>query len=293
MDADFDWNDIPVILALARGGSIAAAARALGIDASTVGRRLSAAERRLGSRLFARDRDGLRLTEAGAAFVARGASVAEQVNGMLLAADGARAVMEGVVRIGAIDFLVDWWLLPHLSQLGARYPGLQVELMGSNDNVSFARREADLALRLGRPVDEPAVAMRKLGKLGWAVYGAPAFAGAGRQQWPAMPWIAYHDNLAHLPEMRWLAREQPDARRSLRTDSLNTMAAACRAGLGLALLPCLLDGAPGLVRLDGRIEVVRELWLLRHREAVATQRIGAVADWLAGLGEDTRDRLRA
>lgn len=283
MDAHFDWNDIPLILALARGGSIAAAARALGIDASTAGRRLAGAERRLKVKLFARDRVGLQPTEAGAAFVARAAAVAGDVHGMLLAADGAGAALAGTVRISAIDFLFDHWLLAHLPALQALHPGLQVALLGNNGNVSFGRHEADLALRLARPGDEAALAARRLGEVGWAVFGAPAFAGLARAHWGAQPWIAYDAALAHLPEMRWITREVPAATQRLRTDSLSTMVQACRAGLGLALLPCLMDGETGLVRLDARVEVRRELWLAGHRDAVGTRRLRAVADWLAAL----------
>ena len=291
VQAGFDWNDIPLILALARSGSIAAAARELGIDASTAGRRLSAAERRLGVKLFARDRNGLSVTDGGAVFVERAAAVAGDVHGMLLAIGSAGAAPAGTVRISAIDFLFDHWLLAHLPALQARYPGLDLELLGSNGNVSFGRHEADLALRLARPGDEAALAARRLGTIGWAVFGSPAFAGMARAGWAGQPWIVYEGTLSHLPEMRWIAREVPAAPRRVRTDSLSTMVRACRAGLGLALLPCLLDGDPGLVRLGDRIEVRRELWLAGHRDAVGTARIRAVDDWLAALCVADASRL--
>ncbi|MFJ1470004.1 LysR family transcriptional regulator [Massilia orientalis] len=291
MDAAFDWNDIPLILALARGGSIATAARELGIDASTVSRRLGAAERRLKAKLFARDRGGLRLTEAGTAFVERAAPLAGNVHGMLLAASGADTALAGTVRISAIDFLFDHWLLAHLAALQARHPGLDVELQGNNGNVSFGRHEADLALRLARSGDEAVLTARRIGTVGWAVFGAPAFAGLVRADWGSRPWVVYDATLSHLPEMRWIAREVPMAARRVRTGSLSTMVQACRAGLGLALLPCILDCEPGLVRLDARVEVRRELWLASHRDAVGTRRIRVVGDWLAALCAADSDRL--
>lgn len=87
----------------------------------------------------------------------------------------------------------------------------------------------------------------------------------------------------HLPEMRWVAREIGTAQPALRVDSLSTMVRACQAGLGLALLPCVLDADPLLRRLDERVEVWRELWLLSHRDTAASGRIRGVADWLAGV----------
>ncbi|MFL6630802.1 MAG: LysR substrate-binding domain-containing protein [Massilia sp.] len=112
-----------------------------------------------------------------------------------------------------------------------------------------------------------------------------------RADWASRPWVVYDATLSHLPEMCWIAREVPMASRRVRTGSLSTMVQACRAGLGLALLPCILDGEPGLVRLDARVEVRRELWLASHRDAVGTRRIRAVVDWLATLCAVDGDRL--
>lgn len=287
MSEAFDWNDIPLILALARGGSINAAAQELQLDASTVSRRAAAAERRLQARLFVRGRDGMRLTEAGAAFVARAADLAGRVNGMVLATASAADTVSGAVRISAIDFLFDHWLLPRLGALTARHPGLQVELMGANRNVSFTRQEADFALRLSRPDDDAALAMRKLGQLGWAVFGAAGAAAPLRQDWPRQPWIVYQDGLDNLPETRWVAREIGPAQTALRVDSLSTMVRACQAGLGLALLPAMLEADPALRRLDAAVEVRRELWLLSHRDTASSARIRTVADWLAEAFADT------
>lgn len=277
---DFDWNDIPLLLALARAGSLNAAAQELGIDASTVSRRVAAAERRLNARMFVRDRAGVTLTEAGRAFVGHAEDLAARVNGVVLATASAAETVAGVVRISAIDFLFDYWLLRRLPALLERYPELELHLLGANRNVSFTRQEADFALRLSRPAEDASVAMRKLGELGWAVFGARDLAAAPRDAWRSQPWIVFGDGLAHLPETRWVAREIGIAPRMLRVDSLSTMVRACEAGLGLALLPCLLGADPRLQRLDERVEVTRELWLLSHRDTALSARIRKVADWL-------------
>jgi DNA-binding transcriptional LysR family regulator len=281
MSMSFDWNDIPLILALARGGSINAAALELHLDATTVSRRAQAAEQRMNVRLFVRGRTGMVLTEAGRAFVARAADLAGQVNAVVLATASAADTVAGAVRISAIDFLFDHWLLEHAGALAARHPGLRLDLLGGNANVSFTRQEADLALRLSRPAQDAALAMRKLGQLGWAVFGQADGPAPARQDWAGQPWIVYQDGLGHLPEMRWIAREIGAAQSVLRVDSLSTMVRACQAGLGLALLPCMLDADPRLRRLGEQVEVRREVWLLSHRDTVASARIRAVADWLA------------
>jgi DNA-binding transcriptional LysR family regulator len=163
--------------------------------------------------------------------------------------------------------------------------------MADNLNVSFTRREADFAIRLAQPVDDAAVLMRRLGDIGWAVYGAAPFADVPRERWGEQPWIAHEEAKCHLPEMRWLARLAPQPRIALRVNSLSTMAQACRAGVGMALLPCIMEPDAGLVRLSDRAEVFRELWLLSHRDAGAIGRFKVVAAWLAQVYETSRHRL--
>lgn len=278
--SDFDWNDIPLVLALARCGSMSAAARDLGVDASTISRRIALAEKALDLRLFIRDTSGYQLTAAGRTFVEHGETVAGNVQAMLLASTRESQAPAGVVRISAIDFLFDFWLVQHVPALRAAHPGLELHLLADNSNVSFARGETDFALRLARPVEDAALLMRRLGDLPMAVFGAAQYAGTTSQRWCEMPWIGYEASLARLPETRWLERVVPRGQIALRVNGLGSLVQACRAGVGLALLPCMVENLPGLVRL-GEVEVTREVWLLSHRDAVGIGRIKAVAEWLA------------
>lgn len=291
MTIDFDWNDIPLILALARSGSMSAAGRELGVDGSTISRRIAAAEKALNLRLFSRGTMRWQLTEAGQVFVRHGEGVYGGVQSMLLASTREADNLAGPVRLSAIDFLFDHWLVRHLPAFTERHPAVEVQLMADNQNISFTRREADFALRLAPPVDDAAVLMRRLGDIGWAVYGAPRFAGVARHAWGMKPWIAHEEARAHLPEMRWMARLEPAPRIALRVNSLSTMVHACRAGAGMALLPCILGDGEGLVRLSERAEVFRELWLLSHRDAGSVGRFKVVAAWLAQVYDDSRGSM--
>jgi DNA-binding transcriptional LysR family regulator len=291
MASDFDWNDIPLILALARTGSMSATGRELKVDGSTISRRIAAAEKALNLRLFIRDTTRWQLTEAGRVFVDYGEGVYGSVQSMLLASTREAQALAGPVRLSAIDFLFDHWLVRHLAPFTASHPALEMQLLSDSQNVSFTRREADFAIRLAQPVDDAAVLMRRLGDIGWAVYGAPSFAHVSRDEWGRQPWIAHDEAKANLPEMRWLARLHPQPRLALRANSLSTMVQACRAGVGLALLPCILGEGEGLVRLSAQAEVHRELWLLSHRDAGAIGRFQAVAAWLAQVYEESRNRL--
>lgn len=291
MANDFDWNDIPLILSLARTGSMSASGRALGVDASTISRRIAAAEKSLQLRLFIRDNTRYQLTEAGRVFVEYGEAVYGNVQSMLLASSREAEAITGAVRITAIDFLFDYWLLPRLPELAAQYPQLYVHLLGDNDNLSFTRREADFALRLAQPGEDAALVMRKLGDIGWTVYGSADAEPVPREQWGEQPWIMYGDELSHVPEMAWIRSLGPDVRGSVRVNSLTTMLRACESGLGLALLPCLIGHPPGLRRLGGQAELQRELWLLSHRDAGSIARFKVVSAWLAKLYADSREAM--
>jgi DNA-binding transcriptional LysR family regulator len=288
---DFDWNDIPLILALARSGSMSATGRQLGVDASTISRRIAAAEKALKLRLFIRDNTGYQLTDAGQVFVEHGEAVYGNVQSMLQASSQEADATAGAVNITSIDFLFDYWLVEHVPALHAQHPQLQLTLQAENQNLSFTRREADFALRLGKPGEDAALVMRKLGDLGFAVYGHEKFAGMPRADWGTQPWIAYADTMAGTDEMQWLARMDPQPRKVLKVNSLSTMVRACRAGVGMALLPCIMGDQEGVRRIGDSVEVQREIWLLSHRDAGSIARFKTVSSWLTQLYAGNADLL--
>lgn len=281
---NFDWNDIPILLALARHGSLSAAGRSLGVDPSTMSRRLVAAEAALQTRLFIRDNSGYQPTDAGLAFIDYGERILGDVQSMLLEARSEASAISGSVSITSIDFLFSHWLVQHMPQLSRTYPNLQLQLIPANRALSFTRREADFALRLARPQDDAALVMRKVADIGFAVYAATAFSQLPPEDWPQQPWLAYGEELDETPEMQWLRGFAPNASYALRASSVTTLTHACETGLGMALLPCILGERNGLVRLSGPV-VAREIWLLSHRDAGRIGRFQAVGNWLRDIFE--------
>lgn len=276
-----NWNDLRVLLAVSRAGTMAEAAAELAIDQTTVARRLRALERACGTRLL--DRVGGRYvaTAAGEAALVRAGQMEEAAFALLSAVGERAAVPGGMVRLTAIQELIAAFLVPRFVGFRARYPEIDLEFVGDSGNLSLTRREADVALRLARPRDGTFI-MRKLTELGFAVYG-PAGQTAP-VPWDRATWIAFDDSLAHLPEAQWLAREVAPAVIALRTNGLRSQIEAVRAGLGLAVLPCLIaDTEAGLQRVSGSPVLTRELWMLIHPELRATQRVRAVTDWLVEI----------
>lgn len=272
-----NWDDLRFVATLGREGTLAAAARRLGVDQTTVARRLRALEENLGTPLFERSDGHWRPTPIGARVLERAGRIEEDVAGVLRLTETGADLVSGAVRITAIDALISEWLLPRLPDLYLRHPELCVDLVASNDNLNVARREADIALRLARPTSGGFV-IRKLADVGFSLYGA------ARDDPRARPgdWVAYNEDLAHTPEMRHLQSMLGAGRIRLRSNSLPGLARAVADGIGRGLMPCFLaDPHSGLARLSGAEPVLsRELWMVIHPDARLQPRIAAVADWL-------------
>jgi DNA-binding transcriptional LysR family regulator len=279
-----EWSDLRHVLAAARAGTLAAAARRLGVNQTTVARRIAAAETALGVRLFDRIDGALRPTREGEAAVARAAQVEREVEALARGIGGADSSPEGVVRLTSVPILVNRLLVPALPRLHAAYPRLQVELIADRRNLHLTRREADIAVRLARPEAGTALG-RRIGRLDYAVYGPRR--GAGDP-----PWITYEDGLGHLPQARWIAAQvQAPAHAPLRVDDAETILHAVRAGLGKSLLPCFVaEDAKDLARIGARVALSREIWLVVHRDLRAQARIGAVIGWLEAAVRACRAR---
>ncbi len=281
----FDWNDIPVLLALAQRKSMRGAAEQLGVDVSTISRRLAAAESRLQTRLFIRSPEGYEATDAGRIFMEKAAAIEGDVRALI---DVTRAESEshaGEVRITSVDILIDHWLTPRIPQLLESHPDISLRMIPDNQVLSFTHSEADLALRIARPTADAAILMRRVGHIGMAVYGASEYSDIPKSRWGDVPWLAFDDDLAEVQEMQWLKQVAPSASYRFRSSSASTLLRACQAGLGIGLLPCFAAEAAGLCRLSEGVELRRELWLLRHRDATRVPRFRAVADWMADLAE--------
>jgi DNA-binding transcriptional LysR family regulator len=281
-----EWSDLRYVLAAARAGTLAAAARRLGVNQTTVSRRVATAEASLGTRLFDRMDGVLHLTKAGEAAIARAARIEQEVDALARGIAGADAVPAGVVRLTAVPILANRLLIPALPKLYAANPELQIELVAEARNLHLTRREADIAVRLARP-DAGAALARRIGRLDYAIYAPRRGTTAG------LPWITYEEGLGHLPQARWIAaRAVPGEPVPLRVNDAEAILQAVHSGLGKSLLPCFVgEGDRRLKRIGASGAVLsREIWLLVHRDLRAQARIAAVIDWLTALmpGRTTR-----
>jgi DNA-binding transcriptional LysR family regulator len=271
-----NWNDLRYVLTIARHGTLSAASRRLGVDQTTAARRLVAAEKRLGAKLFDRVNGTLRPTQAGEAALRHAERVEAEIGQLEATVSGADTAPTGTVRLSSVPILINRILMPRLPPLLRRYPGLCLELAGEARNVSLTRRETDLALRQARPAGGTAL-VRRVGTLDYAVFGPARARGAD------LPWITYEEALSDLPQARWIAANaRADSLAPIRVNDADAALSAVRAGLGKSLLPvAAVRGDIGTRALDGGKPVLkRELWLMVHPELRRLARIEAVIAWI-------------
>lgn len=279
-----DWDDLQSFLALSRHGSLSAAARALGVQQSTMGRRLAAMEARTGATLLQKTAGGLVPTPLGEAVLGH----AERIEAEALAAEriitGRDVRLQGVVRITTVETLAVEVLIPILARLRQAQPGITLELTIASRNLSLSHHEADIALRVAR-LTQLDLAVRKVATLGAGLYAAqsyldrhgPPHLAAGC---PGHNVITTQQDLMGTPDMAWLAAQTTQACVVLRTNNRYAQRAACQQGMGLACLGRLIGDGTELVRLDAT-PPSRELWMAVQNSVRHTPRIRVVTEALA------------
>jgi DNA-binding transcriptional LysR family regulator len=283
-----DPSDLSLLLALVRGGTLARAATALGVDASTVFRKAQRIEKRLGQRLFERSRTGYRPTELAQGLAGHAERIEAELEAARAATQARDAQVSGLLRLSTTDTLLQGLVLPALQRLAHAHPRLQFELHAGNEPVNLTRREADIALRATRR-PPPHVIGRELGTLRSAVYGArPPGLAPGRRP-PAAPdladcaWVAVDEALPEHLSVLWRRRHLPRVQPQWRVNSILSVFDAVRLGLGVGIVPLFLArSCEHIVPLTPPLpECDTPLWLLTHPESRHLRRIATVASHLA------------
>ena len=283
-----DWNDLKYFLTLAQAKSLSAAAARLGTSPSTVSRRIAALEQALKVRLFRPHRDGYSLTEAGRSLVPEAEQAGTRMRVFERNALEAGDDLAGTVRIEAPELLGRDVLLPALIRFMEDYPAIRLELRSSVQPVRLAAEEADLVIRLVRPV-RGNYRLRRVGKIRFGLYASADH--VARHGIPDRPEdlhrhrvIGWTEDFAFLTMAGWLAANCPGLRPSLRLTSLTAQVEAVGMDAGWAVLPEFIavpaGFLPGLASLP-RLE--SDLWLLAHEQSLALPRVRLVRDYIAGI----------
>ena len=291
----FDWDDLKHLLAVARHGSTLAAGRALGVDQSTVQRRLAELERRIGQALVQRQPTGYRLTAFGLALLPQAEAVEQAVQAFEQQIATASADVSGVIRVTCpepIVFRITQSTL--LDRFRALHPQLQVQFVMSDKTIDLMKGEADVALRSG-DTDDGELVGRKIGDSIWAVYASRTY--IERHGRPACvddlaqhALVGFDDSMARHRITAWLQKVAPDAALAARSNSVLGLVYSAKAGVGVAPLPIALgDAEPDLVQVIGPVPELTRIWrLLTTPELRRTPRVAAFFDFIVSEIETLR-----
>ena len=271
------------------GADLAGAARELGVEHTTVGRRLTALETALGTRLFIRGPDGLVPTSSGRDMLPLAEEIAARAQAIERRVSGDDSRIQGTVRVSVSEAL-SGYLVKQSAALRDRHPGLMVEMLIGNHASDLLRGEADLAIR-ARPVIEPDLVARKLVCAGWSLYASPDY--VARKGTPPDPEtlcghdvITFDESLASTPGGTWLGAHARGSSVAMRGNSVVAVRNAAICGMGITVLPCFLaEPEPQLQRLSPRVLGERDIYLVVHPDLARVARVRAVMDFIIELFE--------
>jgi len=283
------WDDLRIIKTLSACGNRAATAKKLGINVSTVSRRVGQVEKTLGVALFDHRKAGYLLTAEGAELRALAERVELDIVSVTRRVSRAGQGPLGKLRITTSDSLLLYFLTPIIANFKALNEGISIEVLVGNETLSLARDESDIAVRATRKPAESLVG-RKLANIAWAPYGSVKHAAPANPFAEGQEWVSYSAALCGLKATTYVeCRVAPEAI-AYRTDSVAAASAAIAAGLGFGFLPCMLgDITPGLVRVGSVVpELQDELWLLTHQDIRKSWRVKAFMTFCAAAVADLK-----
>lgn len=282
----FDWDDLKVFLAVARSRRISPAARALGVEATTVSRRLARLSSTIGVELFETSGGERSLTEQGRALMRH----AEQVESAALAAaedmTGTPGGLSGHVRLSVAEGFGTWVLAPDLAAFHVDNPGIRLDIVTASGFLNPSKREADMAVMLGRP-QRGRLTVKRLGDYRLHLYatsdylakaGVPTTRGALKDH----RLIGYIPDLIFSPELDYLDDIEPGLEPHLRSTSINVQYRMIASGAGIGVLPAFIGRTDARLVpiLEHDVELIRSFWLVTHSDLTSLARIGAVQNWL-------------
>ena len=288
-----DWNDLKLVLAICRTGTLSGAARALGVNHSTVFRRINAIEKDLDVRLFDRQPNGYVMTEAGEAVQRAAEEVDDRIHDLTRGLLGRDLRLEGKLRITSPEGVAVRVLTPLLGAFSDEHPGIEIDLNTTSDPLRLSRREADVAVRVTRKPPDDLIG-RRVCKFRFALYASRGYLTRHRDaDLEDYRWILTEESFDQLPAQLWKKKDRSAARILFTSNNVMVTVAAVKSGLGVAPLPCFLgDGERGLIRVGDPLEALTmDLWILTHPDLRNTARVKALVSYLSDALAEQKARF--
>ena len=281
------WDDLRFFLAVARHKTLAAAAHKLGVDATTVSRRLTRLAGHLGSDLFEQSLSGDRLTSSGNRLLALAEDMERSAMTAGSIASGGRAQFAGKVRLSLSEGLATWIIAPALKGFAQAHPEIQIEIAATNGFLNPSKREADIAVMLARP-KRGHLLTRRLADYQLGLFASRDYVRAHKQRLPQRPadlmahkLIGYVPDLIYADELRYLSEIHEGLEPSYASSSINIQHRMTTGGLGICVLPFFLARQDTrLVQICPDIVITRSFWLVVHQDLKKVARVDAISNWL-------------
>ncbi|MBL4759052.1 MAG: LysR family transcriptional regulator [Rhizobiales bacterium] len=286
-----NWDDIKLFMALMRTGTVRAAAKYLGISHSTVARRIDVMEEKLAVRLFDRLPSGYVLTSVGEDMLQVAEQVEDELEGLERRILGQDHKLSGPIRVTMIDAFATNLLMPNLAAFAKAYPEIELEIEVSYESADLDYREADVALRFAQYPPEHLIGQRLL-TCASAAYASKSYIEEHDPHDPnSACWIGFGDR---QKSAKWRKQSPfPDIPVKGQFVSVLVQLEACKAGMGIGMLPCFLgDTEPSLCRLSpAKPDPGYVLWLLTHRDMKTNARLRAFSSFMASAIRSHRSQL--
>ena len=287
-----DWDNLRFFLAVARKSSIRGASNALGVNASTVSRRIDTFEKKLGVRLFERLPTGYVLTVAGEEMVSSAERIEEEVSIVDRRVIGRDTQLSGTLRVTMPTALATHLLMPDFTEFGRRYPGIKLELAVSSEEFNLSKREADVAIRI---TDNPPdyLVGHQATEISKAIYASDDYLKHHdpKKNPELLNWIGWENN---HPQPQWV-KENGFSKTPIhhQTDDLLVQLEAGKSGMGIVLLPCFLgDSTPNLQRISPYTsDFCGDIWILTHKDLRSTARVRTFMEFMHKAFDRHRDLL--
>jgi DNA-binding transcriptional LysR family regulator len=282
MNSGLSWDEFRLVKSIAEARSLVGAAEMLGVNHSTVFRRLAAIEAAVGARLFERSRAGYEPTVAGEEMIALASTMAESVLEFERRVAGRDIKPTGELSVTTPEAIGQHFMPAIVAQFQTQNPGIVVELILSNQALNLSRRDADIAIRLTNDPPETLVG-RRICTARWSVYGQrDLIARLGADATDTVPFVGYGDNFGSGPGRRWIGANIHPGRLVAKANSAHCMFQLALQGFGATLLPCFLgDSCPDLTRVGHLLpELDLGLWMLTHSDLRRSARVRAFMDFV-------------
>jgi molybdate transport repressor ModE-like protein len=282
-----NWDDLRLFLAVARTGSISRAARHLGVQHSTVSRRIRQFEEKLGSRLLERKTGRYELTPAGENVKEASERIEREVLGVDGALLGKDTQQVGPLKVAALNNMASSVLMPMFASFTKKRPQVELHIIVSNIDTSLSQREADVAIRLTNTPTDTLIGKRIV-TVASCIYGSHSYLDqlgkhGGEPRWIGVECCGFH--------VSWTKQLSSSQSHSLYSDDTQLTLSAIREGLGVSILPCYMGDTDPLLKRYGDPDPAYnlELWVLLHPDLRRTARVLTFRDHMVQAINEKKD----